>query len=115
MPSFLNNCYKIKPCFNLFQAKPNDIDISSENKYILEVELQNIIFTHHSLFSPEHVLAQKLSEYYSQHIQCKGMTQNAERRLDALIKARNALRHSIEQAASDGMAASEEQEKRLIK
>ncbi|GLH06303.1 Coiled-coil and C2 domain-containing protein 2A [Gryllus bimaculatus] len=101
-------------------AVPLDLDkhsvmqpIDLNTMYLLGIEIQSIVFTHHPLFSREHVLAKLLKDLYEKH--CRRVSlKNEDRlggRLQALRRARNALRISLEKSAD----TSQEQKERLRK
>lgn len=52
--------------------------IGGEQWYVLELEIKDVVFTHHPLFCREHVLANKLAQLYEKY----------EYRLDAAITKR---------------------------
>ncbi|XP_077980820.1 coiled-coil and C2 domain-containing protein 2A-like [Glandiceps talaboti] len=61
----------------------------SYGNYQIDVDVNSIIFTHHSLFSKEHVLAAKIQQLYSQYLirSQKDMTEFLTDKLHALKEA----------------------------
>lgn len=59
--------------------------INSTECYVLELKVIKIIFTHHPLFSREHVLANKLIQYYDKYRYRLNL--NVTKRLSSKLKA----------------------------
>ncbi|XP_069688134.1 coiled-coil and C2 domain-containing protein 2A [Periplaneta americana] len=111
---FLDVGYKpaaISDFENKYIVQPGDIGV--EDRYLLDVDICSVSFTHHPLFSREHVLAQRVSELYlkyNQRIQL-GQEQRLAGRLEALRRARDSLKKTLEQTPD----ASQQQLERLQK
>lgn len=58
----------------MFQAEVNDFDsrfidgsVEPRGLYRLDIDINSIAFTHHHLFSAEHVLARRIAELFVQY------------------------------------------------
>jgi coiled-coil and C2 domain-containing protein 2A len=58
----------------VFQAVKHEYDnryidgaLSNSGLYQLDVDMNRIVFSHHHLFSPEHVLSTRLAELYTEY------------------------------------------------
>ncbi|XP_015259772.1 PREDICTED: coiled-coil and C2 domain-containing protein 2A [Cyprinodon variegatus] len=77
-----------------------------EGDYQLDVDVSGLIFSHHPLFSREHVLASRLAQLYDQYLtrQHNNLTGNLTDKLNGL---RNALRNMVnihgEQGSSEAL------------
>jgi coiled-coil and C2 domain-containing protein 2A len=82
-----------------------------EDRYLLEVDISSVSFSHHPLFSREHVLAQHVNELYLKYSHCAvlGQEQRLVGRLEALRRARDSLKKALKQAPD----ASQQQLERL--
>ncbi|XP_067085744.1 coiled-coil and C2 domain-containing protein 2A [Osmerus mordax] len=76
---------------SLYLTGPRD----TEGDYQLDVDVSGLIFSHHPLFSREHVLAARLAQLYDQHLtrQHNNLTGHLTVKLSGL---RNALRTMLE-------------------
>ncbi|XP_063779849.1 coiled-coil and C2 domain-containing protein 2A isoform X2 [Pseudophryne corroboree] len=64
-----------------------------QGEFQLDIDISGVVFSHHPLFSREHVLASKLSQLYDQYLERK--QKNLSRLLtDKLHALRNAVRNS---------------------
>ncbi|CAL4135943.1 unnamed protein product [Meganyctiphanes norvegica] len=72
----------------------DNINLGEDNSGLLELELNKVIFMHHSLFSAEHVLAVRLTQAYTSYKKRKAnnVTQVLENRLKVLREALSKLR-----------------------
>ncbi|CAG2054138.1 unnamed protein product, partial [Timema podura] len=97
LPLFLDNVEPVlhveyKPAFDCAIDNKSILDIDCH--FLLELEVCSLTFTHHPLFSQEHILAQKLVEDYHRYIDRVELdfeTRLTER-LTSLRQARNNLR-----------------------
>ncbi|KAJ8278292.1 hypothetical protein GJAV_G00086040 [Gymnothorax javanicus] len=73
-----------------------------EGDYQLDIDVSGLIFTHHALFSREHVLAARLAQLYDQYLsrQNKNLTGLLTDKLDGL---RNAVNRMIELHSGQGL------------
>lgn len=73
------------------------MDVSGTLNYVLDIEINAIEFSHHPLFSKEHVLAQRLKELYIKYKKRKEIDtlNRLNGRLDALRRTRNNLKSVI--------------------
>jgi hypothetical protein len=96
--------------FLLFQAAISDFEnkyivqpgeIGVEDHYLLELDICSVSFSHHPLFSREHVLAQRVTELYQKynHSVVLGQQQRLAGRLEALRRARDSLKKALRQTA----------------
>jgi coiled-coil and C2 domain-containing protein 2A len=96
--------------FLLFQAAISDFEnkyivqpgeIGVEDRYLLELDICSVSFSHHPLFSREHVLAQRVTELYQKynHSVVMGQQQRLAGRLEALRRARDSLKKAVRQMA----------------
>lgn len=69
--------YYFKAIIREFDGRYIDGTTEGGGHYQLDVDINQICFSHHHLFSREHVLAQRLTQMYDQYIirQKKNMTQ----------------------------------------
>nr|XP_046156563.1 coiled-coil and C2 domain-containing protein 2A isoform X4 [Oncorhynchus gorbuscha] len=70
--------------------------------YQLDVDVSGLIFSHHPLFSREHVLGARLAQLYDQHLsrQHKNITEHLTTKLNGL---RNAVRNMLEIHGRQGL------------
>jgi coiled-coil and C2 domain-containing protein 2A len=82
-----------------------------EDCYLLEVDICSVSFSHHPLFSREHVLVQHITELYLRYTNSAmlGQEQRLAGRLEALRRARDSLKKALEQTPD----ASQQQLERL--
>ncbi|XP_021920038.1 coiled-coil and C2 domain-containing protein 2A isoform X3 [Zootermopsis nevadensis] len=94
---------------NKYIVQPGDIGV--EDRYLLEVDICSVTFSHHPLFSREHVLAQRVTELYLKYSEraVLGQGQRLAGRLEALRIARDSLKKVLKQAPD----ASQQQLERL--
>lgn len=52
-----------------FDSRYIDGVLDGNSRYQLDVDVNSVAFTHHHLFSREHVLATRLTQLFSQHTQ----------------------------------------------
>ncbi|XP_065840222.1 coiled-coil and C2 domain-containing protein 2A-like [Oscarella lobularis] len=83
--------------------------------YQLDVDISSLAFSHHSLFSVEHVLASRLSQLYSQYVERreKGIVTFMEDRLKALREASRHLQETLGPVDPEPGTVLEEQFHRL--
>ena len=92
----------------MFQATISDFEnkyivqpgeIGEEDRYLLEVDISSVSFTHHPLFSREHVLAQQVTDLFRKysHREALGQYQRLTGRLEALRRARDSLKKALDQ------------------
>ncbi|XP_068133730.1 coiled-coil and C2 domain-containing protein 2A isoform X2 [Hyperolius riggenbachi] len=75
-----------------------------EEEFQLDIDISGIVFTHHPLFSREHVLSTKLSQLYDQYLGRK------QRNLASLLTDKlNALRKAVETLSTGGFSTVTEQ------
>lgn len=67
--------------------------IDIEGQFILEVDVVSITFTHHPLFSKEHVVAEQLTELYQTH--ALRVEQKTEERLSGKLEALRRARDNV--------------------
>lgn len=82
-----------------------DIYIGSDECYVLEFEIKNIVFTHHPLFCREHVLANKLSQLFEKY-QFRlnaAITKRLASKLKALRTAHDNLKKIIQTEENEDM------------
>ncbi|XP_035270947.1 coiled-coil and C2 domain-containing protein 2A isoform X2 [Anguilla anguilla] len=79
-----------------------------EGEYQLDIDVSGLVFTHHPLFSREHVLAAQLTQLYHQHLtrQHKNLTGLLTDKLDGL---RNALSRMTELHSGQGLTPAAQQ------
>lgn len=82
---------------NKYIVQPGDTGV--EDHYLLEVEICSVSFSHHPLFSREHILAQRVTELYNKYNQCVvlGRERRLASRLEALRRARDSLKKALKQ------------------
>ncbi|KAL1022565.1 hypothetical protein UPYG_G00029340 [Umbra pygmaea] len=70
--------------------------------YQLDVDVSGLIFSHHALFSREHVLGARLAQLYDQQLsrQHRNLTEHLNTKLNGL---RNAVRNMLEMHAGHGL------------
>ncbi|KAM8939268.1 coiled-coil and C2 domain-containing protein 2A [Pelodytes ibericus] len=84
----------------------NQYSIGLQGDFQLDIDISGIIFTHHPLFSREHVLASKLEQLYDQYLGRK--QQNLTSLLtDKLHALRNAVQNISASSAVHGSSRSE--------
>ncbi|XP_007550804.1 coiled-coil and C2 domain-containing protein 2A isoform X1 [Poecilia formosa] len=87
---------------NLYIAGATD----PEGDYQLDVDVSGLIFSHHPLFSREHVLASRLAQLYDQYLsrQQNNLAGHLTEKLNGLRKAlRNMMRIHGEQGSSEAL------------
>jgi len=96
---------------NKYIVQPGDTGV--EDHYLLEVEICSVSFSHHPLFSREHILAQRVTELYNKYNQCVvlGRERRLAGRLEALRRARDSLKKALKQTPD----ASQQQLDRLLR
>lgn len=74
-----------------------------DEKYFLEVQVLELLFTHHPLFTREHVLATILSQLYAKYVHRSNnsVAKRLEQRLSALRSAKYALVNIIQDGGGD--------------
>jgi coiled-coil and C2 domain-containing protein 2A len=84
---------------NKYIVQPGEIGV--EDRYLLELDVCSVSFSHHPLFSREHVLAQRVTELYQKynHSVVLGQQQRLAGRLEALRRARDSLKKAVGQMA----------------
>ncbi|XP_033609176.1 coiled-coil and C2 domain-containing protein 2A isoform X2 [Cryptotermes secundus] len=84
---------------NKYIVQPGEVGV--EDHYLLELDICSVSFSHHPLFSREHVLAQRVTELYQKynHSIVLGQQQRLAGRLEALRRARDSLKKALRQMA----------------
>jgi len=87
----------IRDLENKYIVQPGDTGV--EDHYLLEVEICSVSFSHHPLFSREHILAQRVTELYNKYNHCVvlGRERRLAGRLEALRRARDSLKKALKQ------------------
>ncbi|XP_071836357.1 coiled-coil and C2 domain-containing protein 2A-like [Apostichopus japonicus] len=78
---------------------------SIDASYQLDVDVNTLVFTHHSLFSKEHVLASSLTQMYDQYLKRKqrDMAKYLSEKLGALKQAARSLQMQLERDVSEAV------------
>ncbi|PSN40991.1 hypothetical protein C0J52_10989 [Blattella germanica] len=84
---------------NKYIVQPGDI--GDDDRYLLEVDICSLSFSHHPLFSREHVIAQRVTDLFLKHSHsvALGQIQRLTGRLEALRRARDSLKKALDQAS----------------
>lgn len=90
----------VKACLETFDGKFINATDEEAANYQLDVDLSTLTFTHHPLFSKEHVLASRLQQYYKQYTERrrKAMSSHYSDKLNALKIALQQLQQNAERA-----------------
>lgn len=86
-------------------SKNRFMDLTGNVHYVLDIDISMIQFSHHPLFSREHVLAQRLKELYFKYKRRKEVN-NLSRcigRLDALRRMRDTALASMKESSEDSL------------
>ncbi|KAJ8280040.1 hypothetical protein COCON_G00071060 [Conger conger] len=79
-----------------------------EGDYQLDIDVSGLVFTHHPLFSREHVLTARLTELYQQHLD-RQERNHTSLLTDKLSGLRNALRRMAELHSGQGLTPATQQ------
>lgn len=97
-----NNEIVYKPAI-LSDLKHRYVDLSGDLNYVLDIDISSIQFSHHPLFSREHLIAQRLKELFIKYRR-RTEVDNLSRlcgRLDALRRARDNLKAVINESGDN--------------
>ncbi|KAJ9583994.1 hypothetical protein L9F63_021664, partial [Diploptera punctata] len=101
--------YEVSDFENKYIVQPGEI--GEDDRYLLEIDICSVSFSHHPLFSREHVLAQQVTDLFLKysHRTALGQHQRLSGRLEALRKARDSLKKALDHTSD----ANEQQLARL--